>query len=221
MRNTAPCVLLLATCCLVAGCGLGDGSEGSSAASAAAPANKPPASARLSISGSPITITAPGNAYTFTPEAHSSSNTIIFEIENKPAWATFNSVSGRLSGTATDMDIGVYTDIVISATDGAARVALAPFSIDVLVEGTESVLLSWTPPTTRANGDPLTDLAGYRFYYGREQDNLTYRIDVNNPGLSMYEIGNLSPGNWYFVAAVYDQAGVESPLSNQAVISVG
>jgi hypothetical protein len=115
----------------------------------------------------------------------------------------------------------VYNDIVISATDGTASIALAPFSIDVLIEGTESVLLSWTAPTARANGEPLTDLAGYRFYYGREQGNLTYRIDVSNPGLTMLEIGNLSPGEWYFVAAVYDTAGVESPLSNQAAISIG
>jgi hypothetical protein len=212
-------MLLLATCCLVAGCGSGDGSDNASAT--AKPGPNPPAAASLAISGLPFEITAPGNTYSFTPDARSSDGTIIFDIENKPAWTSFDPMTGTLSGIPTDVDIGLYSDIVISATDGVRRVALPPFSIDVQISGGESVLLSWTAPTSRTDGQPLTDLAGYRFYYGREQDNLTYRIDVNNPGLSMYEIGNLSPGNWYFVAAVYDQAGVESPLSNQAVISVG
>ena len=28
------------------------------------------------------------------------------------------------------------------------------------------VTLSWDPPTTNADGTPLTDLAGYKVYYG-------------------------------------------------------
>jgi hypothetical protein len=165
-------------------------------------------------------MTAAGNQYLFIPQAQTSGGNITFTIDNKPTWAIFDSATGQLSGTPDSADIGTYNDIVIRASNGRTNVALSPFSIDVLAGGTESILLSWTPPTTRASGDPLTDLAGYRFYYGQHEGSLDYMIDVNNPGISMYEIGNLTPGEWYFVAAVYDRSGAESPFSNRAIVSI-
>ena len=42
------------------------------------------------------------------------------------------------------------------------------------------------PPSENADGSVLTDLAGYRIYYGRNPDNLTQVVVLDNPGLTRY-----------------------------------
>ncbi len=210
---------------LIAGCGLldiDDQYSGSMPAQSAATLPGVENSGNvLTISGSPHTATAPENLYSFQPQAYGGSGqSLSFSIDNKPEWASFDAATGQLSGTPNSTDIGSYSNISIEVFDGQTTATLESFDIDVLAGGTSSILLSWSPPTARVNGEPLVDMAGYRFYYGREQGRYSNMVEVNNPGISMFEIGNLSPGNWYFVASVYDQNGAESPLSNQAMVSV-
>ncbi len=40
--------------------------------------------------------------------------------------------------------------------------------------------LSWDPPTTNADGTPLTDLAGYRIYYGTSSGSYSQNIDAGD-----------------------------------------
>ena len=91
-------------------------------------------SASLELSGYPATQAAIGQVYSFTPAvAEVGSSAIIgFSIRNKPAWATFNTSSGRLEGTPTSADVGNYPAIVISASSGSAQASLAGFTITVL-----------------------------------------------------------------------------------------
>ena len=56
----------------------------------------------------------------------------------------------------------------------------------------ESAVLSWTPPTTNANGMQLNDLAGYKVYYGTGPGNYSESIDVGN--VVTYQVNNLLPG---------------------------
>ena len=67
------------------------------------------------LSGNPDTLVAPNEAYAFTPDSRGCS--LLYTIENKPDWAEFNPADGTLSGTPATTDIGVYSDIKISATD--------------------------------------------------------------------------------------------------------
>ena len=53
-----------------------------------------------------------------------------------------------------------------------------------------NVTLSWIPPTTNADGTPLTDLAGYKIYFGVSSKNYTQNIDVGN--VTSYTVTNLS-----------------------------
>lgn len=78
---------------------------------------------------------------------------------------------------------------------------------------TFSVTLSWQAPTERADGTPLTDLAGFRIYYGAAREDLDMVIDLTNPGLSRYVVENLTAGTWYFAMTAYDQAGLQSSPS--------
>ena len=76
------------------------------------------------------------------------------------------------------------------------------------------VTLSWTPPTTNADGTPLTELAGYNVYYGTSTGNYSQSIDVGN--VTTYQVRNLMDGlTYYFVVTAYDASGNESGDSNE------
>ena len=79
--------------------------------------------------------------------------------------------------------------------------------------GTNSLVLSWTAPTTNEDGSSLTDLDGYRLYYGNESGNYLCVIDVGS--YTSAEIDGLSNDTWYMVVTAYDYFGNESGYSNE------
>lgn len=82
--------------------------------------------------------------------------------------------------------------------------------------GSGSFLLSWVAPSTRADGSylPLTELEGYRVYYGTSASNLSVLVDLNDDSLTEYTVDTLPSGSYYFAVTAYDSNGVESGLSN-------
>jgi hypothetical protein len=181
-----------------------------------APANRPP-----TISGSPLASLLALVAYSFQPSAaDADGDTLTFSITNKPAWATFNTTTGRLSGTPALTDIGSFGNITISVSDGTASVSLPAFSIAVLQVANGSATVSWTPPTTNTDGSALTDLAGYRVAYGRSATDLSESVDVDNAGVSSFTVNNLSIGQWFFAVYAVNDTGVESGVSNVATKTI-
>ncbi len=86
------------------------------------------------ISGSPALVIDEDSSYSFTPTVTDIdiSDSHSFSISNKPSWATFNTISGLLSGTPTNSDLGTYSNIIITVSDAAgATASLASFSITV------------------------------------------------------------------------------------------
>ena len=84
------------------------------------------------ISGSPATSVAVDGLYTFTPSAtDDDDDTLHFEITNPPAWCSFDSATGALTGTPGIDNVGDYQDIVISVSDGTDSAALPAFTISV------------------------------------------------------------------------------------------
>lgn len=81
--------------------------------------------------------------------------------------------------------------------------------------GLGSATLSWTPPTQNLDGSPLTDLAGYKIYYGNKPGNYDSSIHVDNPGLTIYVVEYLTPNTYYFVLTAINSSGVESRFSNE------
>ncbi len=84
-----------------------------------------------------------------------------------------------------------------------------------------SATLTWTPPTTNTDGSPITDLSGYKIYFGKTQGG-TYANNVTVTGASTVTttISGLSPGDWYFVATALNTYGAESAYSNEVKKSV-
>jgi hypothetical protein len=83
-----------------------------------------------------------------------------------------------------------------------------------------SATLSWAAPTTNTNGTPLTDLSGYRIYYGANSQHLSQTVDLNSAGTTSYVINNLSSGTWYFAISAVTSNGVESALSDVASLNI-
>jgi hypothetical protein len=65
-----------------------------------------------------------------------------------------------------------------------------------------------------ADGSSLTNLAGYRIYYGTTSSALTRSININSAGLSSYVITGLTPATYYFAMTAYNGAGAESTRSS-------
>ena len=167
------------------------------------------------ISGTPPTSVMQGTAYSFQPTASDpDGNPLTFSITNAPSWATFNATTGRLQGTPTASNVGTFSNIVIRVSDGSTTTSLAAFNITVLAVASGSATLSWTPPTTNTNGSPLTNLAGYRVYWGPAAGSYPNSVTLNNPGLTSYVVENLAPGTYYFVVSARNSSGVESAMSN-------
>jgi len=170
------------------------------------------------ISGFPSSSVMENVLYTFTPTAFDADgNTLSYEIINKPSWATFNANTGALSGTPAVGQAGTYSNIVISVSDGSLSASLPAFNIQVTQQTSVSygtATLSWTPPTEYTDNSSLTDLAGYRIYYGTTAGAYTNVIDIKSPGITEYVIDNLVVNQTYhFVITAYNAAGTESGYS--------
>jgi hypothetical protein len=167
------------------------------------------------ISGNPAGSVTVGNAYRFVPAASDADgDALSFRIANKPAWAAFNAATGELSGSPDSSAAGLYANIQVSVSDGQASASLPAFSISVEQLATGSATLSWQPPVERTDGSPLTDLAGYRIYYGNTPDDLRQAVKLDNPGVTTYVVENLSRGTWYFAMTAVDAGGLESDHSS-------
>jgi hypothetical protein len=170
------------------------------------------------ISGTPSTAVMSGAAYAFTPTANDpDGDTLTFSIANKPGWANFSQTTGALTGTPGAGDVGTTSGVVISVSDGkAAPVSLAGFNVTVQAVATGSATLSWTPPTQNTDGSALTDLAGYKVYWGPAQGTYPNSVALNSPGLSSYVVTGLIPGTYFFVVTAVNSSGLESQFSNSS-----
>lgn len=166
------------------------------------------------ISGTPAVAVQANAAYSFAPSASDANgDALSFSITGKPVWATFSTASGALTGTPTTNQVGTYSNIVISVSDGTVSQSLPAFSITVAsVANTGTATLSWSAPTQNTDGSPLTNLAGYRLYHGMSVASLTdVRTLASNS--STYQFTALASGTHYFAISAYNSDGVESSLS--------
>jgi hypothetical protein len=94
-------------------------------------------------------------------------------------------------------------------------------SSGALGSGNGTATLNWTPVTQNTNGTELTDLAGYRVYYGTSPEDLSAVVVLDDPTQTSYLVGSLAAGTWYFAVAAYTTTGTVGELSNIAAKTVG
>jgi hypothetical protein len=172
--------------------------------------NEPPV-----ISGSPDTALVVGTPWSFQPTASDpDGDTLSFSVTNQPAWAQFDSKTGRLWGTPASA--GDFGPVTISVSDGQASSSLQAFTLYVSEPTIGNATVSWVPPTERTDGSALTDLAGFKIYYGQSQGTLNHVVTITNPGQTSQVVENLGAGTWYFAVTAYDSDGMESAKSTTA-----
>ena len=77
-----------------------------------------------------------------------------------------------------------------------------------------SVTLSWDAPIAEVDGSPLTNLEGFKIYFGTASGKYDCPI-INVPGnQTSYTINGFNQGTYYFAVAAYNSAG-ESSYSNE------
>ena len=221
MRRLVPGLMLIAlSAAALSGCGGGDEGSTPVAGTAQPPAPSPPPGSSNhapTISGTPTASVNAAAPYTFTPSAaDADGDTLAFTIQNKPAWAAFNTTTGRLSGTPATADVGTYSNIAITVSDGKTSTALTAFAIAVTTVSNGHATLSWTAPTENTDGSTLANLAGYRIRYGTSASALTQTIVIDNASVTTYVVENLSPATWYFAVTAVNSQGAESSNSNVA-----
>jgi nitrite reductase/ring-hydroxylating ferredoxin subunit len=173
------------------------------------------------IKGNPAASVNVGATYSFTPTASDpEGNSLTFSIQNQPSWASFDPNTGQLSGTPAAANVGTYSNITISVSDGTASASLPSFSIAVNAIATGSLTVNWNPPTQNTNGSQLTNLAGYYIYYGQSPNALTQSQQINNPGMTSYTLSGLGQGTWYIGIVDFNAGGIQSTLSNIASATV-
>lgn len=74
--------------------------------------------------------------------------------------------------------------------------------------------VEWLAPQTATDGSTLTNLAGYRIYYGTDVTRMTSRIEVKNAGVLSYMVEGLTPATYYFAVTAINAHGQESARSN-------
>jgi hypothetical protein len=129
------------------------------------------------ISGSPGATATVGQAYSFRPTASDpDGDALTYSIANRPSWANFNASTGRLNGTPAASNVGTFSGIVISVSDGFGTVALPAFSIEVQAGPNSAPTISGTPPASAAVGQ------AYSFRpTASDADGDTLTFSISNP----------------------------------------
>ena len=134
------------------------------------------------------TVTRTGGSATYTPAAG-------FSGSDSFAYTLSDGNGGTATGTAT---------VSVSAAPAPPPAATAG-----------SAILSWSIPTTRADGSPIaiSEIAGYEIYVLAEGTGVSSVITVTSGTTTTYTVTGLSPDTYDFSMAAKDTAGNLSALS--------
>jgi hypothetical protein len=166
--------------------------------------------------GTPAGVALTDQPYVFQPVAFDpDGDPLEFRIINAPAWASFEPLTGRLSGTPTLEHAGLTENIVIAVSDGIYVLELPPFSIEVRAPALGSAILSWVAPTQNTDGSAFTDLAGFVVRYGSSPDLIDREVWIPSPDVAGCELHELAAGDWHFEVSAYNQAGIQSDPSER------
>ena len=125
------------------------------------------------ISGTPSTSIEAGQSYSFIPAVSDlDGDTLSFTSSNLPIWMGMDTGTGVITGSPQAIDEGLYSNIVITVSDGTDSASLTPFSIEVtgapttntapVISGTPANIVdvdstySFTPVSSDFDGDNLT-----------------------------------------------------------------
>ena len=116
--------------------------------------------------------------------------------------------SKALSGSETTPPLNADQTYQLSCS-GSNGNALAMTTVAL-----RTAALSWTAPTQNVDGSALTNLAGYKVYWGTASRTYSSSANVSGAGTTTFTT-NLAPGTWYFAVSAVDSTGAESAKTNE------
>ena len=121
---------------------------------------------------------------------------------------TSSTTSTSTGTTTTDTSTTTTTDATSTGTT-----TTAPSSYNAQ--------LSWTIPTTRADGSALTaaDLAGYEIYYTNDTGTIATTVPVSGGTTNTTTLASLASGNYSFAISAIDASGLKSSLSTVVTVT--
>ncbi|HHJ36626.1 MAG TPA: hypothetical protein ENJ87_12755 [Gammaproteobacteria bacterium] len=110
----------------------------------------------------------------------------------------------------------VLTDkLFVNSIDGTPHTVVITINGSDESSASSDITLSWTAPVEREDNTPiaLSEIAGYRIYYGSTPGLLNKNIQINDGTTTTYLFKNFSAGTYYFSVTTLDTDGQESQLS--------
>ncbi len=143
---------LIIFCISLSGCGGSDESVGGS--------NHPPV-----FDNAPSVSVIKGSVYAFTPSVTDvDGDRLTYSASNLPAWLVLDATTGAVSGTPGNSDVGSYTGIMVSVSDGVTTTSL---NFDLVVEDVTKASLflttarmQWLQDKVLANDETWVYLQG-------------------------------------------------------------
>ncbi|MEM9385222.1 MAG: putative Ig domain-containing protein [Pseudomonadota bacterium] len=110
--------------------------------------NQPP-----TISGAIPAAVQEDEAFQFVPNASDpDGDALTFTGTNLPGWIAIDGNTGVLSGMPTNDDVGVFSELGITASDGEDTASIGPFDLEV-VNVNDAPTISGAPPTALNEGE--------------------------------------------------------------------
>lgn len=116
-----------------------------------------------------------------------------------------------LFGAALALSVAACGNVGVS--NGTATVSSSNGGEGV-TGGNGTATLTWTPVTQNTDGTLLTDLAGYKVFYGLSASAMNTIAQLTDPTLTTYVVRNLPSGTWYFAVVAYTSGGTQGAMSN-------
>ena len=175
------------------------------------------------IGGTGLTNIKQGDNYNFRPSASDpDGDTLVFTITNRPSWAALDPLSGTLSGTPSNADVGVYPDITIAVDDQQGQVnslvQLPAFTITVNNVNDAPLVVSPIGSGLATQGAPFGPLDVSTNFSDPDGDPLSFSVMglPTGTGLTMSSSGLISgqPTEADALASPIDMLIVATDTSN-------
>lgn len=111
--------------------------------------------------------------------------------------------------------VTVTDSFTVSSVDGTT------YTVVITIMGAdEGFSLSWAAPVEREDNSPilLSEIAGYRVYYGTTQSQYPNSFTINDGTAEGYVFTDFSTGTYYFVVTTLDTDGRESKRSAEVTV---
>ena len=112
--------------------------------------------------------------------------------------------------------------LTVSSLDGTTHtIVITIYGMDEIAQPT-NIDITWVAPVEREDNAPisLSEIAGYKIYYGSAQSQYPNNITINDGSAVDYTFQSFAAGTYYFVVTTVDTEGRESGFSTEIVYTI-